>query len=346
LEVRLSILEVRLSILEVRLSILKVRLWILEVRLPILEVRLWILENRLSILEVRLPILENRLSILEVRQGVLELRNWLVAYRYGKFFKVFCFFGFDGKAAALITPEMDKKTRSRANMHTTVTLLLDGYSDVVTADPDLTAAEQARQVHIAAERIQSRKAMEPTTPNTQVKEGQKRNFIADFMKPVGRVEAWAARTNNGDVAGQLAFTPSDLINTPDIQLTGKVENAMTVMRGVIAQVTTVATALLDDLDNRLDGLQPRLGSPRLKIVEREAAGRQAVLEIAAATKVLTQQHDKILRSYNLASPATPAEQRQRDLYDRWAAAREIVDAATFSEEPATPVTPPAPPVPA
>jgi hypothetical protein len=236
---------------------------------------------------------------------------------------------------------MNKRNRSRANMHTTVTLLLDEYNDVVTADTDLTAAEQARQVHIAAERIQSRKALEPTKPNTQLKEDEKRNFINDFMKPVGRVQAWAARTNHGDVAAQLGFSASDLHNTPDGELAGKVENAMTVMRSVIAQVPTVPTAQLDDLDDRLDSLQPRLGSPRLKIVEREAAGRQAVLEVGAATKILSQQHDKIVRSYNITSPATPAEQRQRDLYDRWAAAREIVDAATFAEAPPTP-TPPVP----
>jgi hypothetical protein len=154
------------------------------------------------------------------------------------------------------------------------------------------------------------------------------------------------RIDNGSLLNFSAFFGFDgkaaaLITS---EMDKKTRSRATVMRGVIAQVTTVPTAMLDDLDNRLDGLQPRLGSSRLKIVEREAAGRQAVLEIAAATKVLTQQHDKILRSYNLASPATPAEQRQRDLYDRWKSAREIVDAATFAEEPAT-VTP-TPPVPA
>lgn len=234
---------------------------------------------------------------------------------------------------------MDKRNRSRANMHTTVTILLDEFNDVLTADADLAAAEQKRQVHIAQERVQSRKAMEPTTGNTQLKEESKRQFIDELMKPVGRVQAWAARTDNGDVAAQLAFSASDLRNTPDGELPGKVENAMTVMRGVVAQVTTVPTAQLDALDDQLDALQPRLGSPRFKIVDREAAGRQAMLEVGAATKVLKEQHDKIVRSYNIASPSTPVEQRQRDLYDRWAAAREIVDAATTPEESATPAAP-------
>ena len=40
---------------------------------------------------------------------------------------------------------MNKRARSRANMHTTVTLLLDEYDDVLAADADLTAAEQVRQ---------------------------------------------------------------------------------------------------------------------------------------------------------------------------------------------------------
>src|SRR5450432_233786 len=103
------------------------------------------------------------------------------------------------------------------------------------------------------------------------------------------------------------------------------------MRGVIAQVPTVPTAQLDALDDQLDDLQPRLGSPRLKILDREAAGKTAATEIRAASTVLEEQHDKIIRSFKIASPATPAEQRQRDLFDRWAPAREIVDAPTTPE---------------
>lgn len=99
-------------------------------------------------------------------------------------------------------------------MLTTVAPLLDEYSDVVAADPDLTAAEQLRQDHIARQRIAARKAMEPTTGNTELKETDKAAFIKELMKPVGRVQAWAARTANGDVAVQLKVVPSELTNTP------------------------------------------------------------------------------------------------------------------------------------
>jgi len=226
-------------------------------------------------------------------------------------------------------------------MHATMTHLLDEFNDVVSADPDLAAAEKERQIHLAKERIQSRTALEPTEGNTQVKEAEKASFIEDLMKPVGRAQAWAARTNNGDVAAQLKISATDLHTTPDIQLTGKVENIMTVLRSVVGQIESVTAPQLDALDDRLDKLQSRLGSPRVKIGEREAAGRQAVLEFAAATKVLTQQHDKIVRSYNIANPASPAEQRQRELWDRWKSAREIVDAPTLAEasEVATPAAP-------
>lgn len=71
---------------------------------------------------------------------------------------------------------------------------------MLAADPDLTAAEQSRQDHIARQRIAERKAMEPTTGNTELKETDKAAFIKELMKPIGRVQAWAARTANGDVA--------------------------------------------------------------------------------------------------------------------------------------------------
>lgn len=109
---------------------------------------------------------------------------------------------------------------------------------------------------------------------------------------------------------------------------------MTVTRGVIAQVPTVPTAQLDALDDELDALEPRLGSPRLMIVDRAADGEESTKETRAAITVLDEQHDKIIRSYEMANPSTPAEQRQSDLFGRWAGAREIVDAATTPEPPA------------
>lgn len=71
----------------------------------------------------------------------------------------------------------------------------------------------------------------------------------------------------------------------------------------------------------------------MMIVDRAAAGEESTREIRAAIKVLEEQHDKIIRSFEIASPSTLAEQRQSDLFGRWTGAREIVDAATNHEEP-------------
>lgn len=75
-----------------------------------------------------------------------------------------------------------------------------------------------------------------------------------------------------------------------------------------------------------------LGAPRTKIVDRSGAKAEVERERRAARLVLENQHDKIIRSYEHASPASPAEQRQRELFDRWAGARTLVDAPTRPEE--------------
>ncbi len=84
---------------------------------------------------------------------------------------------------------MDKKTRSSLNMQNTVTLLMDEYTDVVSADPDLVASEAVRQVHLGRVRVAARKAIVQTEGTTQNKEAEKTRVIREILKPIGRAEA-------------------------------------------------------------------------------------------------------------------------------------------------------------
>jgi hypothetical protein len=229
---------------------------------------------------------------------------------------------------------MDKKSRSSLNMQNTVTNLLDTYNDVLTADADLTAAEAVRQVHLGQARLAARRAAVQTPATTANKEAEKARVINDLLKPLGRVHAWAARTGNADVQAKADVSFTDLDGLPDGEVIGAMENLMTLMRGVVAQVATVPTATLDGLDNEIDALEPLLGATRSGIVDRTGAIAEFERELKAARLVLEQQHDKIVLSYEIAAPATPAEQRQRELFDRWDAARTIVDAATTHDTPA------------
>ncbi len=233
-----------------------------------------------------------------------------------------------------ILDAMDKKIRSLLNMQNTVTGLLDEYDDVLTADADLAAAEQLRQVQLGMVRAQGRAADTDTVPKTENKETTKAQVIRNVLKPLGRVHAWADRTGNALMKAEAGVDFTTLDRIPDAEIIGRLESLMTLMRGVIAQIPTVPTATLDGLDTEIDGLEPLLGVARSTIVDRKAAGEARDRALKAARQVLENQHDKIVRSFEIANPATPAEQRQRDLFDRWDAARNIVDAPSPSPEPA------------
>jgi hypothetical protein len=230
---------------------------------------------------------------------------------------------------------MDKRLRSISNMHGTVSQLLDTYNDVLTADADLVAAEALRQASLGKFRIAARRAGAVQTPvATDNKESEKARVIREVLRPLGRVQALAHRTDDTILLGKSDFSASDLDAVPDAEIVAKLESLMETMRGVIAQIPAVPSARLDALDDEIDALEPLLGAPRSQIVDRGAVLREAEAELKTATTVLVNQHDMIVRDFDLA-PATPAEARQRELFDRWDAARSIVDAASRSaEEPA------------
>lgn len=236
---------------------------------------------------------------------------------------------------------MDKKTRVALAMQNTVTTLLDTYQDVLAADADLLAGEQERQPILARWRVVARLADVQTPPATANKETVKARVITELLKPLGRVSAWAARTKNAAAEASADVTFTDLDQTPEEELGGKLEGLMTFMRGVVAQVPTVPTAQLDGLDDQIDGLVPLLGSPRSMVVDRSAAQGEMERKRREARLVLEGQHDKIIRSYEHSAPATPLEVRQRELFDRWDAARMLVDEPTTPHAAATPPTPPA-----
>ena len=238
----------------------------------------------------------------------------------------------------LQNPCMDKKTRASLNMQNTVTQLMDEYTDVVSADADLVASEAVRQVHLGRVRVAARKAFVQTPGTTANKEAEKTRVIRDILKPIGRVEAWASRTGNATVAAALATNFSTLNELPDGEVITALEVLMTTLRGVIGQVTTVPTATLDALDEEIDALAPMLGAVRDMVVDRSGALAEVERERKAARLVLENQHDKIVRSFDVANPTTPIQQRQREFFDRWEKARSIVDAATTPTPPA--VNPP------
>lgn len=230
---------------------------------------------------------------------------------------------------------MDKKSRVALAMQNAVTALLDTYNDVLTADADLAAGELLRQAHLGKWRVAARKADVQTPDATANKETVKTTVITDLLKPLGRVSAWASRTGNTTVKAQADVTFTALDQTPEEQLIGKLEDLMTLMRGVIAQIPTVPTTQLDALDDAIDGLAPLLGSPRSIVVDRKGAQTEMERERRAARLVLEEQHDKIIRSFGHNSAATPVEQRQRELFDRWDSARMLVDEPT-TPKPAAP----------
>lgn len=221
-------------------------------------------------------------------------------------------------------------------MQNTVTGLLDDYPDVVTADADLAAGEAQRQGHLGRVRIAARKAEQTTPALTADKIKEKDRVIAEILKPLGRVHAWANRTGNAEAQRTADVTFTDLDAVGDAFLIGRMEELMTFLRGVIASVPTVPAAQLDTLDDDIDGLSPLLSGPRGAIVDWSAAIVELKREIGAARDVLKDQHDKLVLSFGHASPATPLEVRQRELFDRWDGARTVVDGATTHKPAAAP----------
>lgn len=177
-------------------------------------------------------------------------------------------------------------------------------------------------------RVAERKAAVQTPVITKEKEAEKARVIHELLKPLGRVAAWASRTQNAEAEAAAGVSFSTLNQVPDAEIMDRLEALMTLMRGVIAQVPKVTAAQLDALDEELSKLEPMLGSPRSKIVDREAANAEMERERRAARLVLENQHDRLVRGFNHAEPGTPAQERERAFFDRWAPAREIVDAPT------------------
>ncbi len=145
------------------------------------------------------------------------------------------------------------------------------------------------------------------------------------------------------MAAALATNFSTLDGVPDGELVTALEVIMTALRGVIGQLPTVPAATLDALDEEIDALAPLLGAVRDVVVDRSSALGEVERERKAARLVLENQHDKIVRSYEVANPTTPVEQRQREFFDRWSAARSVVDAPTTSKPTPGTVTPPVAP---
>jgi len=149
------------------------------------------------------------------------------------------------------------------------------------------------------------------------KETEKARVIREVLRPLGRVQAWAHRTGDAVLLGRTDFSPTDLDVVSDAEIIGRLETLLTLMRGVIGQIPSVPSARLDALDDEVDGLEALLGTPRSEIVDRRAAGEAMETELKAATAVLINQHDMIVRDYDYAAPAIPAEVRQKELFGRW-----------------------------
>jgi hypothetical protein len=232
---------------------------------------------------------------------------------------------------------MDKRIRSQSNMHVTVSKLLDSYNDVVVADADLQLAETARQVLLGRFRAAARRAGEISSPVfTGNKEAEKARVIREVLRPLGRVQALAHRTGDAVLLGQSDYSATDLDRVSDAEIVGKLESLLTLVRGVVARIPAVPSARLDALDDEVDALELLLGTPRAKIVDRGAALEEMETSLKAATAVLVNQHDMIVRDFDFSAPATPAETRQKELFERWDAARSIVDAPTHAEEEPSP----------
>lgn len=222
-------------------------------------------------------------------------------------------------------------------MFETTVAFLDNNQIIWKTTPAFIDAHGRAKNGTAAIRTKTGKQQAPTKGVTGDKAQMRDDLEEKLLVMADAIAAFAAKTDNNDLAAQVEMTKSSLDRLPDSNLVQAAQRVVDAAEANLAALAPygVTAAEKDALQAAADLFANKKESPREAIVGRKVETLSLPEAIRSVRSILRNELDKLMTAFKKSEP---------DFHKGYVASRIIVNhAATIPKKPAPSPAPPPPP---